>query len=98
MESTLARNIFSRLIQNSKKPDSGPVTLTPDDAKNLRDVASEIIRRDNEGIRSHWGPRLADLNTMCGIILTDKQMEKKGQRKVEVARAIFEAVSQARWN
>ena len=43
MDGKLARNLFTRLIRTTKKPDSGPVLLSADDAKSLREVASEIV-------------------------------------------------------
>ena len=95
MDGNLAKKLFARLIKNTKKPDSGPVSLSAEDAKSLSDVAKEIIRRDTEGIRARWGPRLPELNDLSKIILTDEQWLKKGHKKVEVADAIFKAVSQA---
>ena len=35
------------------------------------------------------------MNALCKIILTDEQMQKKGLRKIEVAQAILDAVSEA---
>ena len=55
MESNVARNVFARLIQTTKKPESGPVVLSAENAKSLRDVAAEIVRRENEGYRERWG-------------------------------------------
>ena len=98
MESNLARNVFSRILQNTKKPDSGPASLSVEDAKSLREVASEIIRRDKEGIRSHWGPRIPDLNKLCEVILSDEQLKVVGQRKSEVAQAILDAIVVAEQN
>ena len=79
MDGNLAKKLFARLIKNTKKPDSGPVSLSAEDAKSLSDVAKEIIRRDTEGIRARWGPRLPELNDLSKIILTDEQWLKKGR-------------------
>ena len=78
MESKVARNLFTRLIQNTKKPGSGPVSLSAEDAKNLRDVAVEVVRREKAVIRSYWAPRVADMNDLCEIILTEDQLQQKG--------------------
>ena len=95
MESTLARDLFTRLIHNTKKTDSGPVSLSVEDAKSLREVAAEIVRREKEGDRERWGPRVSEMNALCKIVLTDEQLQKKGVRKAEVAQSILSAVSQA---
>ena len=78
MDSKVARNLFSRLVQTLKKPNSGPISLSEEDAKGLRDVSAEVVRRDEEGIRSYWGPRVADMNDLCDIILTQEQLQNKG--------------------
>ena len=95
MDGDLARNLCSRLIQSTQKSDSGPVSLSADDASKLGDVAKEIIRRDTEGIRSFWGPRATELNDLCKIILSAEQFDKKGQKKADMAQAILEAISAA---
>ena len=95
MDGKVARNLIARLIQNTKRTGSGPVSLSAEDAKSLREVAKEIVRRDNEDIRSRWGPRISDMNELCKIILTDEQLQDKGLRKDEVAQTILSAVADA---
>ena len=88
MDSEVARNLFSRLIQTAKSSSSGPFSISPGDAKSLRDVATEIVRRDKAGIRARWGPQVPDMNDLCDIILTKEQIKEKGQRKAEIAQAM----------
>ena len=83
------------MVQTTKKPGSGPVSLSSEDVKNLNEVVTEIVRREKEGIRSYWGPRVADMNDLCDIILTEEQLQQKGLRKAEIAQAILNSVSQA---
>ena len=80
MKLNVARNLFTRLIQNTEQTDSGPVSLSADDAKSLRDVAAEIVRRENEGDRERWGPRVSEMNALCKVVLTNEQLQKKGLR------------------
>ena len=95
MEGDLARKLCSRLIQNTQKSVAGPVSLSAEDASKLGDVAKEIIRRDTEGIRSFWGPRVTELNDLCKIILSAEQFDKKGQKKADMAQSILEALAAA---
>ena len=95
MESEFARDLIARIISTSSKSNDGPVALSAEDAKSLTDVAQEIVRRGRQGIRSHWGPRVVDLNNLCELILTEEQLHLKGQRKTEVAQAIVNAISEA---
>ena len=81
MDSNVARNLFARLIQNTEKPVSGPVSLSAEDATSLHKIVTEIIHRDNEGNRGYWGPRVGDMNDLCDIILTKEQLQNKGLRK-----------------
>ena len=93
MDGKVAKSHFSRLIEDPKTQSAGASSLSKEDAKMLQEVAEEIIRRDTEGIREHWGPRVTDMNNLCKIILTSEQLEEKGSKKVEVAQAILSAVS-----
>ena len=95
MDSDVARNLIARILQSSKNSDEGPFALSAQDAKSLTDVAQEIVRRGRQGIRSHWGPRVVELNSLCEVILNEEQLQQKGQLKTDVAQAILDAISEA---
>ena len=67
--------------------------MTATEVDTLGSIVTEVIDLVKAGSRSHWGPRVKDLEATCKIILTPQQLEAKGTKRIEVAQAIQSALA-----
>ena len=91
-EGVEAKALVQRLIKELKRPASGAIAIAQPDIDGIRKFATEVIKRADKGSRSFWGPRVADLNELCKIVLTDQQFLAKGTTKVQITTALLDAL------